>query len=212
MITVQVLCAAASSPREDIDDESYQDFLEALRVSIFDAYTGLFSYLLFLPSSLPPSPPSYLLPPTSSPLNSPPPPPSSPIGIIQGFRQDGTGDLFLPHAQYMMEFIDALVNERREHPDYDDSLRWESLLNGMIGVIGDLAELQHGQVKVCFLFFCFLFSCFLFFFYYYSFICLYFSLNFSFFFFFFFFFFRSCCLGLLLVLFCKRLAPTRATS
>lgn len=107
MITVQVLCAAASSQREDIDDESYQDFLEALRVSIFDAYTG----------------------------------------IIQGFRQDGTGDLFLPHAQYMMDFIDALVDERAKHPEYDDPLRWESLLNGMIGVIGDLAELQHGGVK-----------------------------------------------------------------
>ena len=47
----------------------------------------------------------------------------------------------------MMQFIDFLVEERAQHPDYDDPLRWESLLNGMIGVIGDLAELQLGGIK-----------------------------------------------------------------
>uniref|UniRef100_A0A7S4KR14 Importin N-terminal domain-containing protein n=1 Tax=Paramoeba aestuarina TaxID=180227 RepID=A0A7S4KR14_9EUKA len=108
MITSQVLCAAASSSRQDIDDEAYQEFLEALRVSVFDAYTG----------------------------------------IIQGLRQDGAGELFLPHAQYMIDFIDFLVDERAKFPDYDDNARWESLLNGMIGVIGDLAEVENANVKV----------------------------------------------------------------
>ena len=103
-----VLALASMTPMEP-NDEDFEDFLGNLRISIFDAYSG----------------------------------------IIQGLRQDKKDNLFLStqaNGSPLFQFIENLVNEMEN--DCDIESKRDEILKGMVGVIGDFAEVPGPEVPV----------------------------------------------------------------
>lgn len=93
-----MLLLQASSTRAPSDDEEMIEYINMLRESILEAYTG----------------------------------------IIQGLKGGNRIDLFLPYAQSVLQFLQAIA---------DDPNRDEFVLSKAVGLVGDLASAMGPHVK-----------------------------------------------------------------